>query len=109
MGHAQLNAIYRDAKIEENKGRIEKSEETLVEHKQTLVEHDLLKVRRGRFTLKTGESLGLPECAVIDEAKLNALPDDAFAALRRAGALTLIYCQLMSMNSWSNLVHRASI
>ncbi len=34
---------------------------------------------------------------VIDEQKLNALPDDAFAALRKAGALPLVYAHLLSM------------
>lgn len=33
----------------------------------------------------------------IDEAALNQLPDDGFLSLRRAGALPLAYCQLLSM------------
>ena len=33
----------------------------------------------------------------INEAALGALPDDAFLQLRKAGALPLIYCQLLSM------------
>jgi hypothetical protein len=34
---------------------------------------------------------------VIDERALNALPDAAFAALRQAGALPLVYAHLLSM------------
>ncbi len=33
----------------------------------------------------------------IDEAALNQLPTEAFMALRQAGALPVIYCQLLSM------------
>ena len=33
----------------------------------------------------------------IDEAKLNALPAEAFEALRQGGVLPLVYCQLLSM------------
>ena len=33
----------------------------------------------------------------IDEAALNALPDEAFLELRRAGALLIAYGQLLSM------------
>jgi len=33
----------------------------------------------------------------VDEAALNALPAEAFEALRQAGALPLAYCQLLSM------------
>jgi hypothetical protein len=34
---------------------------------------------------------------VVDEKKLNALPDSEFAALRNKGVLPLVYAQLMSM------------
>ncbi|MEA1050406.1 SapC family protein [Lamprobacter modestohalophilus] len=33
----------------------------------------------------------------VDEAALNALPADGFEVVRQAGALPLIYCQLLSM------------
>lgn len=35
----------------------------------------------------------------VDEAALNALPDEAFLALRRGGALTVAYAQMMSMQN----------
>jgi hypothetical protein len=39
----------------------------------------------------------------IDEAKLNALSDDAFLSLRVAGGLPLAYAQLLSTNQFSML------
>jgi len=39
----------------------------------------------------------------IDEAALNALPAGAFVALRDAGALSLAYCQLLSMQHLAQL------
>ena len=40
----------------------------------------------------------------IDEARLNDLADDAFLQLRRSGALPLVYCQLLSMRNFENLL-----
>lgn len=39
----------------------------------------------------------------IDESALNALPDEAFLELRKAGALTAAYCQLLSMQHLPSL------
>jgi hypothetical protein len=39
----------------------------------------------------------------IDEAALNALPAEGLAELRDAGALSLAYCQLLSMQQLSLL------
>lgn len=39
----------------------------------------------------------------IDEAALNALPTEAFATLRQAGALPVAYCQLLSMQHLQTL------
>lgn len=39
----------------------------------------------------------------IDEAALNALPPEAFDALRTGGALPLVYCQLLSMQHLQRL------
>lgn len=39
----------------------------------------------------------------IDEAALTALPEEAFADLRRAGALPIAYCQLLSMQHLQTL------
>lgn len=39
----------------------------------------------------------------IDEAAMNALPDDEFLKLRRVGAFALAFAQLLSMNQLANL------
>ena len=45
----------------------------------------------------------------IDEAALNALPDDAFMPLRKTGALPLAYAQLLSMNQLALLPKAAEV
>jgi hypothetical protein len=44
----------------------------------------------------------------VDEAALLALPDEAFLELRRAGALTLVYAQMISIAQMAALGQRAS-
>ncbi|MFA7669955.1 MAG: SapC family protein [Burkholderiaceae bacterium] len=39
----------------------------------------------------------------VDETALNALPPEAFEALRKGGALALVYCQLLSMQHLKTL------
>lgn len=73
-----------------------------------LVELDLLTTNNGTFTLKSGEVLAMNDFKIIDEAKLNALPDDVFLSLRANGVLAAIYCHLVSLNSWQNLALIAS-
>lgn len=56
------------------------------------------------ITLKTGaEEKQLEGLFKIDEVALNALSDEAFVALRRAGALLIAYCQLLSMQHVAQL------
>lgn len=45
----------------------------------------------------------------IDEAALNALSEEAFLALRKAGALPLAYAQLLSMNQLGKLQQAAGL
>ncbi|SOD98753.1 SapC family protein [Caenispirillum bisanense] len=45
----------------------------------------------------------------VDEAALNALPDDAFLELRRSGALVVAQLQLVSMQRISVLSHLARV
>ena len=45
----------------------------------------------------------------IDEKKLNELPDDKFLELRKSGALSLAYMQLLSMGQVQRLVVRHNI
>ncbi|GAB1410814.1 SapC family protein [Desulfovibrionales bacterium] len=56
------------------------------------------------ITLKTGtEEKQITGLLKIDEAALNALDEDAFLALRRAGSLPIAYCQLVSMQHIAQL------
>ena len=45
----------------------------------------------------------------IDETALNALPAEAFEALRQAGALPIAYCQLLSMQHIQKLGQLAQV
>lgn len=47
--------------------------------------------------------------STIDEAALNALPDDQFLALRRSGALLIAYAQLYSLGQLGRLQARANL
>ena len=71
--------------------------------------HGLFAPRQSKVTLESGEILNVTDFQVIDEQALNRLADDAFLDLRKSGALALIYCHLASSNSWSSLVHQASV
>lgn len=61
-----------------------------------LAKHGLLKPWPLTFTTPSGPAK-LNGLFQIDEQALNQLADDAFLELRRAGALPLAYCQLLSM------------
>jgi hypothetical protein len=43
----------------------------------------------------------------IDEARLNALDDEGFLKLRKAGGLSIAYAQLLSMNNIQMLAQLA--
>jgi len=70
-----------------------------------LAEHDLIS------PWKIGLKNGVEEQAVaglykIDEAVLNTLSDEVFLILRQAGALPLVYSQLLSMQKMDSLAQR---
>jgi SapC len=60
--------------------------------------------RRAEVTLAGGQKAMIGGFRIVDEKKLAALPDEVFLELRRSGALTLVYCHLMSMASWRNIL-----
>lgn len=64
----------------------------------------LLTARRAEVTLAGGEKSVLTGFTVVDEAKLQALDDETFLALRKSGALVVIYSHLWSMREWKNLL-----
>lgn len=60
--------------------------------------------------VETGEGLqDVTGVMRIDEDKLQALPDDAFLRLRKAGAMPFIYTQLLSIQRLANLSHMAQL
>lgn len=73
---------------------------------KSLSEHGLLKPWELKFEIenKTREVDGL---FCVDEAAFNELSDDAYAELRVAGAIPIIYCQLLSMQHISRLTQFA--
>jgi hypothetical protein len=71
--------------------------------------HGLFSPRQSKVTLEGGEVLNLTDFQVIDEPAFNKLSDEAFLDLRKSGALGLLYCHLASTNSWTSLVHQASL
>ncbi len=63
---------------------------------KVLQRHDLLKPWDLKLQLEEGVH-GVEGLYCVDEEAMNALSDDAFIELRKAGVLTLAYCQLLSM------------
>jgi hypothetical protein len=66
----------------------------------------LLKANEATIRLADGNQISMTDFAVVDEARLNALADEDFLALRKAGALPAVYAHLESQASWSELVRR---
>ncbi len=63
---------------------------------QVLRRHGLIQPWPITFPTPSGEQR-VEGLSRIDETALNALPDEAFLEVRRAGGLAMAYCQLMSM------------
>lgn len=61
-----------------------------------LAEHELIQPWNVQLKTESGEQK-VQGLFRVDEAALNALPAEAFEALRQGGALPLVYCQLLSM------------
>jgi hypothetical protein len=74
-----------------------------------LAKHKLFTSNRGTFTLESGEKVSLSGFKLVDEKRFNDLPEADFQALRAGGALPVIYCHLISMHSWQNLIAREAL
>lgn len=79
-----------------------------VEFVAELARADLLVERDARITLNDGESRQVNGFRIVDEERLNAIPDDTFLDWRRKGWLGLLYCHLVSLNNWAGLVDLAA-
>jgi len=67
-------------------------------------------IHRWALNVKQGEqTIPVQGLFRIDEEALNALPDEAFLALRKTGALPLAYAQLFSMNQLAMLPKAAEV
>lgn len=73
---------------------------------KVLLKHELFKAWELQFELESGTKR-IEGLFCIDETALNALSDEAYAELRRAGAIPAIYCQLLSMRRISDLTRFA--
>ncbi|MEO1686721.1 MAG: SapC family protein [Pseudomonadota bacterium] len=74
---------------------------------QMLKDEGLLTPQAGKVTLAGGEELRLTDFHIVDEAKLNEVPEERLGELRRGGLFAAAYCQLVSMNNWSKLSRMA--
>ncbi|HJW10509.1 MAG TPA: SapC family protein [Albitalea sp.] len=71
-----------------------------------VVELDLLKEMAADATLPNGETLKVEGLVMVDEEKLNALPDALVLELHRSGMLMLLQAHLMSLANMQQLVER---
>lgn len=67
-----------------------------------LAEYDLLAARNLSLNF-AGEEINMDGMYVIDEQKLNELPDDKFLNLKKRGFLVLIYATMVSMHQIQRL------
>ena len=77
-----------------------------MEFARALAEADLLVENRADITLPDGQRLAMSGFKVIDEAKFNKLPDEEFLRWRANGWLPLVYCHLLSINTWPALINQ---
>lgn len=75
---------------------------------QALADNGLLIERAANITLRSGETVNLTGFSIIDQAKLDELPNKLFLDWRKRGWLPLIYLHMISLQSWNNLVDRAA-
>lgn len=71
-----------------------------------LLKHELFKPWDLQFELESGTKR-IEGLFCIDESALNTLSDEAYAELRLAGAIPVVYCQLLSMQKISDLTQFA--
>tara|TARA_R110002020_G_scaffold198830_6_gene400085 strand:- start:7107 stop:7874 length:768 start_codon:yes stop_codon:yes gene_type:complete len=76
---------------------------------KVIADSGLLVERTSKITLGDGQNFNITGFHLVDEAKLLAMSDEEFLKLRKADALATIYCHLASMNSWTSLLHQASL
>ena len=72
-----------------------------------LKKHDLLVSRRADITTAAGDKIAVRDFLVVDEEKFNALPDEAYLDLRKAGMLPVLHFHMMSLANFRDLAERS--
>ncbi len=75
---------------------------------QTLREFDLLTDVAANVTLAGGERYSMAGLSMVDERKLQALPDERVIRLFRSGELAWIYSHLLSMGNFNRLIGKSA-
>lgn len=70
-----------------------------------LNDRGLLVDQRADLVTPDGKQIALSGFRVVDETKLNELPDDVFIAWRRKNWVGLIYAHLLSLSRWGGLLN----
>jgi hypothetical protein len=68
-----------------------------------LVAHKLLAPYHSQVQITSGRKLSLSDFSMIDEAAVNALPDEVYLQFRSKGWLPFIYLALASASNWKRL------
>jgi hypothetical protein len=71
---------------------------------KAIADENLLTVNHANINLNSGEKLSVTDFKVVDEVRFNDLSDDKFISLRKSGAISAVYCHLISTGNWANLV-----
>jgi SapC len=71
---------------------------------KTMNDQGLLSEQTADMVTRDGRRLSMSGFKVIDEQKLNAVPDDVFLEWRRRNWLPVIYAHLVSLGRWQTLI-----
>lgn len=71
-----------------------------------LVALDLLRDMTANVTLPSGQTMALGGFLVVDEAKLQALPDAQVVEMHRNGMMAMLYAHLASLDNLQGLLDR---
>jgi hypothetical protein len=90
--------------LKDYQAQIERTEVFL----QNLLEFDLLTEVSAKVDLPGGESYSMTGLMMVDERKLQALPDDKILRLFRSGELAWVYSHLISIGNFNRLLGKAA-
>jgi len=79
-----------------------------LEFAEALRQQQLLVTVRADASLVGGEKLSLADLLIVDEARLNAVPDEMFLTWRRRNWLRPLHAHLRSQANWPALADRSA-